>query len=184
MENDLTGRENLVLIGRLLTMRRDQGGMRATDGRERLTVPAENNAAFGRVAEEISGSGITAAELAPRLPGLDEVFLTLTTRNPSDAARCGVVIDWGRRHQWRPHGPISAANVRLPSLVTPSSPTQGAAMSAPRMPAIRQCRGRVCTRRTHTLPGILPAKEAAVAENRCAVRNAVMHALARGRVIV
>ncbi|NEE02165.1 ATP-binding cassette domain-containing protein [Phytoactinopolyspora halotolerans] len=52
--------------------------------RDVLTVPVDDDAAFGTVVRHLEGAGIEMAELSLRLPSLDEVFFSLTGRRTDD----------------------------------------------------------------------------------------------------
>src|SRR2546430_1405514 len=85
VDEDLTGMENLVLIGKLLELAGPaarqavaQPPSRRPDDPGLLSVPVDDAEALPTVVRRLHEEGIAIIELALRLASLDEVFLALT----------------------------------------------------------------------------------------------------------
>jgi len=61
-----------------------------------VTVPASNPALLPAVVRRMDEAGLMAAELAFRLPSLDEVFLTLTGHHAENGPDESLIDDEGR----------------------------------------------------------------------------------------
>jgi len=61
-----------------------------------VTAPASNPALLPAVVRRMDEAGLMAAELAFRLPSLDEVFLTLTGHHAEDGPDESLIDDEGR----------------------------------------------------------------------------------------
>ena len=61
-----------------------------------VTAPASNPTLLPAVVRRLDEAGLMAAELAFRLPSLDEVFLTLTGHHAEDGPGQSLIDDEGR----------------------------------------------------------------------------------------